>query len=130
ILRRRPAMQDRVQSLRERFDSEIAAAADAGALSRIRAGYLSRKGGALSLLLRWLRGVDPSLRPALGDSLNSLKQYMEERLDQAEGTLASSRPAAAIDVTLPGRTPVLGTAHPVLQVRREIEEIFLEMGFA
>ncbi|MCI0659405.1 MAG: phenylalanine--tRNA ligase subunit alpha [Acidobacteria bacterium] len=123
-------MQDRLHSLRERFDSEISAAADTAALSRIRAGYLSRKGGALSQLLRSLKEVDPAQRPAVGDSLNSLKQYMEERLARAEGSLAAPPPARGIDVSLPGRLPPLGTAHPVNQVRREIEEIFLEMGFS
>jgi phenylalanyl-tRNA synthetase alpha chain len=123
-------MQDRVQSLRERFDSEIASASDAGALSRIRAGYLSRKGGELSQLLRSLREVDPALRPAFGDSLNSLKQYMEQRLEQAAGSLGSVAAGARLDVTLPGRIPPLGNLHPVSQIRRAIEQIFLEMGFA
>ena len=124
-------MQDRLQSIRDRFDAEIAAAADAGALSRIRAGYLSRKGGALSVLLRSLREIDPAQRPAVGDSLNSLKQYMEERLSLAEGSLASVQPATAgLDVTLPSRIPPGGASHPVHQVRREIEEIFLEMGYS
>ena len=124
-------MQDRLQSIRDRFDAEIAAAADAGALSRIRAGYLSRKGGALSVLLRSLREIDPAQRPAVGDSLNSLKQYMEERLSLAEGSLASAQTATAgLDVTLPGRIPPGGASHPVHQVRREIEEIFLEMGYS
>jgi phenylalanyl-tRNA synthetase alpha chain len=123
-------MQDRVQSLRERFDSEIASASDAEALTRIRAGYLSRKGGALSQLLRSLKELDPALRPAVGDSLNSLKQYMEERLEQAAGSLDCVAAGARVDVTLPGRIPLLGNLHPVTQIRREIEQIFLEMGFS
>ena len=123
-------MQDRLQTLRERFDSEISAAADAAALSRIRAGYLSRKGGALSQLLRSLKEVDPAERPAVGDSLNSLKRYIEERLALAEGSLTATPVAQGLDVSLPGRMLPLGSAHPVNQVRREIEEIFLEMGFS
>ncbi|MCI0409056.1 MAG: hypothetical protein L0191_10925 [Acidobacteria bacterium] len=115
-------MQDRLQSLRERFDSEISSAADAAALVRIRAGYLSRKGGVLSQLLRTLKEVDPAQRPAVGDSLNSLKRYMEERLALAEDSLATSPVAQGLDVSLPGRMPPLGTAHPINQVRREIEE--------
>jgi len=122
-------MLDRLQSLRERFDSEIATAADAAALFRLRSVYLSRKGGHLSLLLRSLKDVDPAQRPAVGHSLNTLKQYLEERLAQAEARLSTRRPASGLDVSLPGRMPRTGTSHPVNQVRREIEEIFLEMGF-
>jgi len=123
-------MQDRLQSLRKRFDAEISAAADAAALSRIRAGYLSRKGGELSQLLRTLKEVDPAERPAVGDSLNNLKRYIEERLALAEGSLVAPPVSQDLDVSLPGRIPTLGSAHPIHQVRREIEEIFLEMGFS
>lgn len=122
-------MLDRLQSLRDRFDSEIVAAADAAALSRIRAGYLSRKGGHLSHLLRSLKDIDPEQRPAAGSSLNNLKAYMEARLAEAEAAISEAPPSTALDVTLPGRAPRWGTSHPVHQVRREIEEIFLEMGF-
>ena len=123
-------MKERLQELRARFDSDIAAAPDPAARERIRAAYLSRKSGALSLLLRSLKDVSPSDRPALGSSLNALKRYIEDRL--AEGASPAERDVASrpLDVTLPGRAPRAGNYHPVSQVRREIEEIFLEMGFS
>jgi phenylalanyl-tRNA synthetase alpha chain len=77
-------MQERLRSLKDRFDTDLAGASQADALGRIRADYLSRKGGELSLLLRSLKDVEPSQRPQIGSSLNELKQYMEERLSQAE----------------------------------------------
>jgi phenylalanyl-tRNA synthetase alpha chain len=122
-------MKERLQSLRDRFDSEISAAADTAAIDKIRTSYLSRKGGDLSLLLRSLKDADPAERPVLGNSLNALKAYMEERLEAAERSLSASEPAVRLDVSLPGRIPPVGTLHPVTQVRREIEEIFLEMGY-
>jgi phenylalanyl-tRNA synthetase alpha chain len=122
-------MQDRLQSLRERFDSEISAATEAEAIERIRTAYLSRKGGDLSLLLRSLKDAAPGERPALGSSLNALKAYMEARLDEAEKSLGAPGRPDRLDVSLPGRAPSLGALHPVTQVRREIEDIFLEMGY-
>ena len=35
-----------------------------------------------------------------------------------------------LDVTLPGRVPRLGHLHPTTLVRRELEEIFVEMGYS
>jgi phenylalanyl-tRNA synthetase alpha chain len=35
-----------------------------------------------------------------------------------------------VDVTLPGRRPELGSLHPVTRVRREVEEIFAELGYS
>ena len=123
-------MQDRLQALRDRFDSEIAAADEAAAIEKIRTAYLSRRGGELSRLLRSLKDADPGERPGLGSSLNELKDYIEGRLARAEAAAtAGGRVVQAVDVTLPGRAPRIGTLHPVTQMRTEIEEIFLEMGY-
>ena len=37
--------------------------------------------------------------------------------------------AETIDVTLPGRTPLIGTVHPVSQMIDEVSEIFAYLGF-
>ena len=37
---------------------------------------------------------------------------------------------AAVDVTLPGRRPALGSIHPVTRVIREMAEIFGELGYS
>jgi len=122
-------MKERLQALKARFDSEISGAAEAVAIEKIRAAYLSRKGGELSLLLRSLKDADPAERPALGNSLNELKAYMERRLTLAGESVGTDGTRDPVDVTLPGRAPRLGTLHPITQVRYEIEEIFLEMGY-
>jgi phenylalanyl-tRNA synthetase alpha chain len=123
-------MKDRLQALKERFDSEIASAAGPGSVEQIRAAYLSRKGGELSVLLRSLKDADPAERPVLGNALNELKSYIERRIAEAAGKAAAIEPERRLDVTLPGRTPRTGTLHPITQVRTEIEDIFLEMGYA
>ena len=38
-------------------------------------------------------------------------------------------PAGAVDVTLPGRAPLLGHRHPLTLLRDRIEAIFSRMGF-
>jgi phenylalanyl-tRNA synthetase alpha chain len=123
-------MKERLQELRDRFDSEIAAAPDAAGREKLRTAYLSRKSGAVSLLLRSLKDVPSADRPAFGNSLNELKRYIEDRLAEAPVRPAPRGASPRLDVTLPGRAPGAGSYHPVSQVRREIEEIFLEMGFS
>ena len=54
-------MKEQVRALKSRFDSEIAAAAEAAAIEKIRNTYLGRKGGELSLLLRSLKNADPAV---------------------------------------------------------------------
>jgi phenylalanyl-tRNA synthetase alpha chain len=55
-------------------------------------------------------------------------------LEDRRGALASDALSArlsaeAIDVTLPGRAPLVGTVHPVSQMIDEVSEIFAYMGF-
>ncbi|HSM52524.1 MAG TPA: phenylalanine--tRNA ligase subunit alpha, partial [Thermoanaerobaculia bacterium] len=71
---------------------------------------------------------------AFGQAVNRLKQRVEEALDEADRRLAeaeraAARRAAAVDATLPGRRPLLGSIHPVTQIAREIEEIFVRLGY-
>ncbi|MGH7857554.1 MAG: phenylalanine--tRNA ligase subunit alpha, partial [Candidatus Binatia bacterium] len=42
----------------------------------------------------------------------------------------AQRAAAAVDVTLPGRRPAIGSLHPVTLVSRQIEAIFRAMGYS
>src|SRR5665213_671632 len=51
----------------------------------------------------------------------------DEAAAQAE---AAARPPGSVDVTLPGRAPLLGHRHPLTVVRDQMEEIFTRMGFA
>jgi phenylalanyl-tRNA synthetase alpha chain len=53
-----------------------------------------------------------------------------ERLSALAEASLSADLARVVDVTLPPRGAPLGTLHPLTLVRREIEEIFLGLGFA
>jgi phenylalanyl-tRNA synthetase alpha chain len=127
-------VQERVRDLRRDFDAGLAAARDAAALQALRARWLGRRDGLLTILLRDLREVGPAERAASGRAVNELKQHVEGSLATAAEALA--RPRAEIvslpplELSLPGRRLPPGAPHPLAQVRARIEETFLEMGFA
>ena len=119
-----------VQSLREQFDRELRAATGEAELRAVRDRYLARKGGLLSNLLKGLGSVPAEERPHAGQAVNALKQHIEVRLAaQLEAMLANKRPQGAVDVTLPGRPPLVGHRHPLSLLRERIETIFSRMGF-
>jgi phenylalanyl-tRNA synthetase alpha chain len=118
-----------VPDLQRDFDRDIASIRNAADLRAVRDRYLSRKSGRISLALKELGSVSPDERRVLGQTLNSLKQYAEEQLETAERDLATAPPADAIDITLPGRPPLVGHRHPLTLLRERFEEIFLRMGF-
>ena len=127
-------MQERVRDLRRDFDAGLAAARDAAALAALKARWLARKDGLLTVLLRDLREVGPAERAASGRAVNELKQHVEASLATAATALARPRAETAslppLELSLPGRRLPPGAPHPLAQVRARIEETFLEMGFA
>ncbi len=89
----------------------------------------------LPLALRAVGELPPEQRGEAGKSLNQVRQQLEARLTERqselerlalENTLAHDR----VDVTLPGRAMAHGGLHVLTQTRREIEQIFLDMGYA
>src|SRR5258707_7758248 len=117
-----------IDILRTEFESDLAQATTAAALRAVRDRYLARKGGLVSALLKALGSAPADARPRLGKLANDLKQQIEERLDARIAASEQSRPpAGSVDVTLPGRSPVLGHRHPLTRLRERIESIFSRM---
>jgi phenylalanyl-tRNA synthetase alpha chain len=119
-----------IDLLRTQFESDLAAASGEAALRAVRDRYLARKGGLVSGLLKALGSAPADARPLLGKLANDLKQSIEARLDERLAELTRTRrPAGSVDVTLPGRVPVLGHRHPLTLLRERVETIFSRMGF-
>jgi phenylalanyl-tRNA synthetase alpha chain len=119
-----------ISSLRQEFDREVARAATDAEIRALRDKYLARKGGAVSNLLKDVASAPADQRPALGRQANELKQHIDTQLADRLAQAAARRPAAdAIDVTLPGRAPLLGHRHPLTLLRDRIESFFLRQGF-
>jgi len=124
---------DNLRVLEQQFDKERAAVVDLRSLEDIRARYLSRKSGLLTLQLQSLGKLPASDRAEFGRVANLLKTRIESALDELERTLAGREKNAtllreAIDVTLPGNRRRVGHRHPLTIVRKEIEYIFVAMA--
>jgi phenylalanyl-tRNA synthetase alpha chain len=102
----------------------------------LRDRWLARKHGILSAAdERWLKTAPRELKPAVGREFNRLRQAAAT-LEVAElvDAIPLRKPKkavreAVIDLTLPGYRRQLGSIHPVTRVQREIEDIFLGLGF-
>jgi phenylalanyl-tRNA synthetase alpha chain len=126
------SLKDRVDGLRKEFDHAARKAADAKSLEDLRTAFLGRKRGHITLLFEELKSVPPEEKREAGRLANELKNAVAERLQALETELrtAAASPARTIDLTLPGRKRYVGVAHPLTLFEREIERIFLGMGFS
>ena len=108
---------------------EIEAVQDDKALEALRVHHLGRK-SRLRQIARQIGQQPAAQRPALGEATGRAQQAIQQALD--DKTLALRQAAdetSALDVTLPGRRPLLGCAHPLSQLTDELIGIFQGMGF-
>jgi phenylalanyl-tRNA synthetase alpha chain len=73
--------------------------------------------------------------PAAGAAGNRVKGRLEAAFDERRRALraalrARELEAERVDVTLPGRGVRRGQLHPVTQLRREVERVFMRLGFS
>jgi phenylalanyl-tRNA synthetase alpha chain len=112
--------------------AELARLATEQEIRAAQARYLGKK-GRLAEPMKTLGRLPPEDRPAVGEAANRAKGTIESavgaRLAALEEAAMGADLARVLDVTLPARGARLGTLHPLTLVRREIEQIFLGLGF-
>ncbi|MGB5514515.1 MAG: phenylalanine--tRNA ligase subunit alpha, partial [Thermoanaerobaculia bacterium] len=117
------------------FQDEAAQIEDREGWQLLRVRWIGRKQGIVRSLLAQLKDVPPAEKKDFGQIVNQLKELVEERLASLDEELTEqerlqAERSAAVDVTLPGRQPVLGSVHPVNLVTQKIVEIFTGLGYS
>ena len=95
---------------------------------QLKTRYLGRDGRVRELFGK-LKEVPPAEKGPAGQGLNALKADLERRCDELAKSKAAAAPAAAIDLSLPGRAPELGRRHPIYKTWDEIARVFMKLGF-
>jgi len=125
-------VETKIESLRIEALSAIAEASDANTLKEARVRFLG-KTGSVSLLSEGMRSLSKEERPIIGKLLNELRAAVTLALDTKESTLSAAADAAAlsaIDSTLPGTAPEVGSLHPLTLLADRAVQIFRRLGFA
>ena len=119
----------------ERFEVGASDVANRSAWEALRLEWLGRKRGHVRAFEQKIREVPNEEKRVWGQGLKQLKTRIDEALDEIDARLSLSeqsaaQAAAAIDVTLPGRRPKIGGLHAITRVNREVERVFLELGYS
>jgi phenylalanyl-tRNA synthetase alpha chain len=127
-------MIDRIEQLQQDAQAEIDAADSTDALEEVRIRHLGRK-AELPNLLRGVAQLPPEERGAVGKAANAARQALEAAVAAREQALAASELELRlvqdrVDVTLPADPlPATGRLHLITQTRREMEDVFIGLGF-
>ena len=115
------------QSLESDALAAVASASSVDDIEQVRIEYLGRK-SALKLALRDVRDRET------GMALNTLRERLELAIDAREAELSRAEldrrlTEERVDVTMPGTPIPRGHLHLITQIRRELEDIFLGLGY-
>ncbi len=115
------------EALETEATSALGAAQTAEEVEELRIRYLGRK-AELPQALRAVRDRDT------GMALNALRQRLESAIGERRQALETEEldrrlREDVLDVTLPGDAPPRGHLHLITQIRREVEDVFLGLGY-
>jgi phenylalanyl-tRNA synthetase alpha chain len=116
------------QVLENEAKSAISGAKTLDELDEARVRYLGRK-SELKQALREVRDPDT------GRVLNTLREKLERAIAEREAALRGADleqrlAGESVDVTLPGEATERGHLHLITQIRREVEDVFLGLGYS
>jgi phenylalanyl-tRNA synthetase alpha chain len=127
-------MTDRIAEIRTEAEQAITTAADTQTLEDVRIRYLGRK-AELPNLLRNVAELPPTERAATGKAANEARKALETAIQAREQQLAAQEleqrlERDRVDITLDGDpAPHIGRLHLITQTQREIEDVFVGLGF-
>jgi phenylalanyl-tRNA synthetase alpha chain len=111
-----------VEALERDALAAIGGARTAEELDEARVRYLGRK-SELKLALREVRERER------GMALNALRERLEQAVSDRHAELDRPQTDPTFDPTLPGASIPRGSLHPLTQMRRRIEDVFVGMGY-
>lgn len=122
------------ESLKNLFSEKIDEIKQTSDLEGLRVEFLGKKGH-VSQLMTALRTLPNDQKKEAGQKINSIKQFIEKTIQDKLGELKELEEqrlidsAEVYDETFPVDTNE-GSYSPITLVQREVEDIFLNMGFA
>ena len=126
-------MKEKLSKIVEEALASIESSEQLDKLNDIKVAYLGKK-GELTSVLKGMKDVLPEDRPKVGQMVNDARNMIEEKLEARkkafEKRIREEKIAReTIDVTLPGKKPVMGHKHPNTIALDDVERIFTGMGY-
>ena len=124
---------EKLITLKKQAGEEIKKTKDLKELDGVFQRYLGKK-GELTLILRSLKDLPKSKRVKVGKEANLLKTNIQIEITEKTAKLkvvcVPKEIEEWIDITAPGKKPLIGHLHPLTLVEKRAEDIFGAMGFS
>ena len=126
-------MLEKTSQLKQEFIQKLSKAQSSADGEALRVEFLGKK-GSVSLLMGELKSVPNEQKKEAGQIINDLKKFINDEIVNLQKVLEQKEEQMMIDAaesydeSLPP-TDESGSYHPITLVGRELEDIFLSMGF-
>lgn len=127
-------MEEKIKALKEKISNDFKEISNLEELEKIRLKYMGKKGEVVELLKN-LKDVAQEEKKEFGNKVNLLKSDVLEKIEVKKKELREKEyenkinNSKIIDLTLP-TDDMLGSLHPITIVQKELEDIFISMGFS
>lgn len=124
---------DIFEELKTKAKEEIKNISSSKELNELKVKYVG-KSGEITALLRGMKDIPAEERSTFGKKVNDLKDEVSAIFDEKENVIKENELNAkftreAVDITLPGKSPIVGNLHPLNLVKNQIIDAFTGMGF-
>ncbi len=115
------------------FNDDVKRVSNTKELENLRVLYLGKKGKITELFSK-IKEIAVEEKKAFGQKINSIKTYVEQKINDLKNKFEEEKVKSEIanekeiDITLPVSTGT-GSLHPRTSLQKEIEDIFISMGF-
>ncbi len=126
-------MKEKLQQIKVSVEDLLKNASGLETLEEIRIKYLGKK-GELTSVLKGMGQLSAEERPVIGALANEIRDFLNNEIDMKKTELLAELQnkqlkEEVIDVTMPGKTPDIGSLHPFTKTLNEFKEIFIGLGF-
>lgn len=126
-------MKEQLLKLKTEALNQLKQCNDNTDIEKIRIQYLGKK-GELTAILRSMGSLSEEERPEIGKVANEVRAAIEEEINSIKDEISAKEQQSKVkseilDITMPGRVPEVGRRHPLLQVKEELESLFMRMGY-
>jgi phenylalanyl-tRNA synthetase alpha chain len=130
-------MVEIVQKIRDEFEALFSQVSDRAALTALKAEFIGKK-GKIGSILKTLKDADVETKKQVGKDSNLLKGELEKKiaekfaafeLEEINRKLESKKIDTSLRSSFFDKGLSAAGLHPVTSIQREIEDIFISMGF-
>ncbi|MDY6367965.1 MAG: phenylalanine--tRNA ligase subunit alpha [Clostridia bacterium] len=126
-------MNEKFEELKRKAKAESESTDNTKSLNDVKTKFIG-KNGEITALLKTMKDIPAEMRSSFGKMVNDLKNEVMAFFNERENALKQKElelrlKKEKVDITLPGKKPVLGSQHPLNIVKNQIIDAFSVMGF-